>query len=128
MERGLRTGSVSCVEYHSCLVARRPPFIEGGVPPPHFGRGARYDDGDEEEGGDSIIRRRSSLFQDDVGYIGYLTDEEDIVQQRRRELLNTDGAVSFSESFVVFVAVLAAVVGGVFLLWGFRLPAASSGL
>jgi len=66
-------------------------------------------------GGGGIIRRRSSSFHDNVGYIGYLTDGdssssvEDIVNRRRRELLNTDGAISFSDCVVVFVVIVAIV-------------------
>ena len=105
----------------------RPAFMEGvplgvplGVPPPHDG--VRLAGG---VGGGGIIRRRSSSFQDNVGYIGYLTDgdssssvEEDIVNRRRRELLNTDGAISFSDCVVVFVVIVAIVY--VLLMFGLR--------
>lgn len=95
---------------HSCLLsgiaARRPPFIEGGVPPPNggwrrfgggVGGGFVGGFGGEGvgggvvsggvvsggrvvsggvEGGGDIIRRRSSSFRGDVGYIGYLTNDD----------------------------------------------------
>jgi hypothetical protein len=166
----------------SCLLsgvaARRPPFIEGGVPPPNDGwrrfrggvgggfggecgggvrggfggeggggvgvgvgggggvsggGGFGGGEGGSVSGGGGILRRRSSSFRGDVGYIGYLTDDEDvyrsssvedIVQQRRRELLHTDGAVSFSMC-VMLVILIMAVVGVV--LWGFRPPTAGGG-
>jgi hypothetical protein len=77
-----------------------------------------------------IIRRRSSSFQDNVGYIGYLTDGdnsssvEDIVERRRRELLNTDGDISFSECVAVVVVI---VIVNVLLMFGLRAIMASGG-
>ena len=106
----------------------RPAFMEG-VPPPHDGvRLAGGEGGGGVSGGGvsggGIIRRRSSSFQDNVGYIGYLTDGdnsssvEDIVERRRRELLNTDGAISFSDCVLVFVVIVAIVY--VLLMFGLR--------
>jgi hypothetical protein len=123
----------------------RPAFMEG-VPPPYDGvrlaggivggggaggggaggGGA----GSGGAGGGAVIRRRSSSFQDNVGYIGYLTTNddvantssvEDIVNRRRRELLNTDGAISFSECLLVHLILVALVVLFVLAVQGFRL-------
>jgi hypothetical protein len=142
----------------SCLLsgiaARRPPFIEGGVPPPNGGWrrfgggvGGGFVGGFGGEGvggggvsggvgrgvsggvggGGNIIRRRSSSFRGDVGYIGYLTNDDssssvdDIIQQRRRELLNTDGDVSFSMCVMLFILIMAIVC---VVLWVFHPPTA----
>ena len=111
----------------------RPAFMEG-VPPPHDGVRLAGGEGGGGvrggEGGGGIIRRRSSSFQDNVGYIGYLTDGdnsssvEDIVERRRRELLNTDGDISFSECVAVVVVI---VIVNVLLMFGLRAIVASGG-
>jgi hypothetical protein len=60
------------------------------------------------------------LFPDDAQYIGYLyiDDNDDtlanIVRRRRRELLGTDGDISFS-GCLLFVVVLVVVV---LVVWG----------
>ena len=89
---------------------RRPAFMEalppGGPPRDHFVRLGN--------------RSSSSLFPDDAQYIGYLSDDDNddtlanIVRRRRRELLGTDGDISFSVCllFVVLVVVVLVVVWG----------------
>jgi hypothetical protein len=61
--------------------------------------------------------KSSSSFplKDDAGYIGYLTDDEsdsgsggernDVVERRRRELLRTDGDISFSGCLLMIITV-----------------------
>ena len=100
---------------------RRPAFMEplaGGVPPPigeashrsvateclNFGRLAA--------GG----RRSSFPVKDDAGYIGYLTDDDDMVSsdegsvvnmvsRRRRQLLGSDADVSFSNCMMMIIMI-----------------------
>jgi hypothetical protein len=70
----------------------------------------------------------SALFQDDAGYIGYLTDDEsgggevmNIVERRRRELVGSD--VSFSACMLMMIIVAC----GLLMLWrGFRPPTAGT--
>jgi hypothetical protein len=82
-------------------------------------------------------RSSSSLFPDDAQYIGYLSDDErvniddnddtlaNIVRRRRRELLGTDGDISFSGCLLfVVVVVLLVVVWGGSVPRGFRPPTA----
>ena len=100
---------------------RRPAFMEalppGGPPRDHFVRlgGGRN-------------RSSSSLFPDDAQYIGYLSDDErvniddnddtlaNIVRRRRRELLGTDGDISFSGCLLFVVVVVVVVV--LVVVWG----------
>ncbi len=91
---------------------RRPAFMEalppGGPPRDHFVRLGN--------------RSSSSLFPDDAQYIGYLSDDDtplaNIVRRRRRELLGTDGDISFSVCLLFVVLVVVVVV----VVWGFRPP------
>ena len=124
----------------------RPPFMEPGVPPPHdgvrlavLGRGALGvplgvpppHDGYERGGGGGgalrMMRRRSSSFplKDDAGYIGYLSDDGDImsvVHRRRRELLGPD--ISFTMCCLLMLMVMMVVMMVVWgFRWGFRPPA-----
>ena len=70
----------------------------------------------------------SASFQDDAGYIGYLTDDEsgggevmNIVERRRRELIGSD--VSFSACMLMMIIVAC----GLLMLWrGFRPPTAGT--
>ena len=71
-------------------------------------------------------KERSSfpgLFKDDAGYIGYLSDDEccvnemnKVVNRRRRELLGTDGDMSFSGCLLLFIIIVGLVI------WGVRPP------
>ena len=94
------------------------------------------------DGGGGIIKKRSrpafmeplpsfisssASFQDDAGYIGYLTDDEsgggvmNIVERRRRELIGSD--VSFSACMLMMIIVAC----GLLMLWrGFRPPTAGT--
>jgi hypothetical protein len=113
-------------------------LVEGG-PPPNGGYGVRV----RCDGALRMMRRRPSYFpfNDDAGYIGYLSDDDgsdgsdgsggsgdeglmSMVTRRRRELLGIDGDISFSACclLVVIVLMMALVV-----VWGgFRF--ASSGV
>jgi hypothetical protein len=113
----------------SRLLGSRPAFMEPlpgvppGVPPPHDG-GASGGAGGGAGGG---LRIRNSLsssrsyFQDDAGYIGYLTDDDEssgsgsgndegnhnnimrMVRRRRRELIGHD--ISFSNCMLLMTTV-----------------------
>jgi hypothetical protein len=86
-----------------------------------------------------MMKRSSSFpFNDDAGYIGYLSDDDtgsgggsgdegimNMVTRRRRELLGIDGDISFSTCclLVVMVMMMALVV-----VWGGFRSISSSGL
>jgi hypothetical protein len=90
-----------------------------------------------------MMKRSSSFpFNDDAGYIGYLSDDDtgsgggsgggsgdegimNMVTRRRRELLGIDGDISFSTCclLVVMVMMMALVV-----VWGVFRSISSSGL
>ena len=68
-------------------------------------------------------------FNDDAGYIGYLSDDDGsggsgdeglmtMVTRRRRELLGIDGDISFSACCLLVVIVLMTAM--VVVWWGFR--------
>ena len=97
-----------------------------GVPPPHDG----YERGGGGGGALRMMRRRSSSFplKDDAGYIGYLSDDGDImsvVHRRRRELLGPD--ISFSMCCLLMMVVMMVMMVMVWgFRWGFRPPATGS--
>jgi hypothetical protein len=104
---------------------RRPAFMEalppGGPPRDHFVR--LVEGGAQMRNRSSSSSSSSSLFPDDAQYIGYLSDDErvniddtvaNIARRRRRQLLGTDGDISFSVCllFVVLVVLVLVLVGG----------------
>jgi hypothetical protein len=66
-----------------------------------------------------IMKRSSFPLKDDAGYIGYLSDDDEgsvmneVVNRRRRELLGTDGDMSFSGCLLLFIIVVGLVIWGV---------------
>ena len=117
------------------LVEGVPP----GVPPPNGGYGVRV----RGDGALRMMRKRPSSFpfNDDAGYIGYLSDDDtgsgggsgdegisrsmSMVSRRRRELLGIDGDISFSTCCLLVVMVMMMALVAV---WGGFRIASSSGL
>lgn len=109
--------------YPSSKTEVRPVFMEplpaGEVLLPRYGGHYRRRRGIivSNDNSSSALRMRKSSFpiKDDAGYIGYLSDDDDVMKvlnRRRRELMGSD--ITFSDCMFMMVA-----VGGLLLLFLF---------